>query len=152
MKKSLKVKEISQLFGILGKAGYSQLDDESKIKIWKTVRSMKSVADKFDEDKMAASQEFTPKGDFVLNYQRAQAYEKAEDKSTVNMTEDEYKEFLKEFISFTNLVNKAVEDLGNTEVEIDVYPLDENGLSKLMASNNWDMSQVLLISDFIVEN
>lgn len=151
MKKSIKVVEIAKLYNQLSKTGYSKLNDDDRIKLWKTLRSMKPVVDKFEEDKKAAANDLMPKGDFILKYQRALAYEKIEDKSTVNMTQKEYNQFAQEFKSFTNLVNKAIEELNNTMVEINIYPLDEEGFSRLMASNNWTMEQVLAISDYITE-
>lgn len=151
MKKSIKTVEIAKLYNQLSKTGYSKLSDDDRIKLWKTLRSMKPVVDKFEEDKKAAANDLMPGGDFILKYQRALAYEKAEDKSAVNMTQEEYNQFAQEFKSFTNLVNKAIEDLNNTMVEIDIYPLDEEGFSRLMASNDWTMEQVLAISDYITE-
>ena len=151
MKTSIKNVEIAKLYNQLSKAGYSKLSDDDRIKLWKTLRSMKPVVDKFEEDKKAATNDLMPQGDFILKYQRALAYEKAEDKSTVNMTQEEYKQFAQEFKSFTNLVNKAIDELNNTMVEIDIYPLDEEGFSRLMASNDWTMEQVLAISDYITE-
>ena len=151
MKKSIKVVEIAKLYNQLSKTGYSKLNDDDRIRLWKTLRSMKPVVDKFEEDKKAAANDLMPQGDFILKYQRALAYEKAEDKSTVNMTQEEYNQFAQEFKSFTNLVNKAIEELNNTMVEIDIYPLDEEGFSRLMASNDWTMEQVLAISDYITE-
>lgn len=151
MKKSIKTIEIAKLYNQLSKTGYSKLNDDDRIKLWKTLRSMKPVVDKFEEDKKAAANDLMPEGDFILKYQRALAYEKAEDKSTVNMTQEEYNQFAQEFKSFTNLVNKAIEELNNTMVEIDIYPLDEEGFSRVMASNDWTMKQVLAISDYITE-
>lgn len=151
MKKSIKTVEIAKLYNQLSKTCYSKLNDDDRIKLWKTLRSMKPVVDKFEEDKKAAANDLMPQGDFILKYQKALAYEKAEDKPTVNMTQKEYNQFAQEFKSFTNLVNKAVEDLNNTMVEIDIYPLDEEGFSRLMASNDWTMEQVLAISDYIIE-
>lgn len=152
MKKSIKTVEIVRLFDTLNKAGYSRLSDNDRIKVWKTMRTMKPVVMKYDEDKKAASNDLMPQGDFILRYQKAQDYEKAEDKSTAKMTQEEYADFIKEFTSFANLVNKAIKELGNITAEIDVYPLDEEGFSRLMASNDWTMEQVLLIDDFITEN
>lgn len=151
MKKSIKTVEIAKLYNQLSKTGYSKLSDDDRIKLWKTLRSMKPVVDKFEEDKKAAANDLMPGGDFILKYQRALAYEKVEDKSTVNMTQEEYNQFTQEFKSFTNLVNKAIEELNNTMVEIDIYPLDEEGFNRLMASNDWTMEQVLAISDYITK-
>ena len=50
------------------------------------------------------------------------------------------------------LVDTAVKEFADEEVEIDITPITEETLSRLMASNpDWNMGKTITVSDMIVE-
>ena len=155
MKKTIKTEKVLSAFRVLNTAKYSKMEDEDKIKVWKIARALKPVADKFDEDSKDAAEKFKPSEDFDDNLQKAQEYERlrnaGEDMSKASMGAAEYGEFIKEFQSYNKLVGDAVKEFADKDVEIEFEQLSEDAFGKLMASNEWDMSQVVLLDGIVTE-
>lgn len=157
MKKTLTVKQVVELYKILSGSSYQKLDDDSKINVWKSTRSLKDIASKYSEDVKDAYDKLLPPG-FMDRYHKAQKYEQDIKNGIINIKEvknddkdfKEYHETLKEFIKCSQLIEKAIKELSEIKVEVDVYPLPEEAFGKFMSSNNWSMEQVLTIGDYIV--
>ena len=76
-------------------------------------------------------------------------------KSGDDMTESpmgaaEYSEFIKEFQQYNKTVADAIKEFADKEVELEFDVLTEESFGKLMASNEWDMSQVMAISEIVL--
>jgi hypothetical protein len=63
----------------------------------------------------------------------------------------EYNAFLDKFHAYNKLVNDAVKDFAEKEVELEIDPLTEDAFGKLMASNEWTMEQAVVLGDIITE-
>ena len=141
------------VFNVLKGAAYQKLSDEDKVKVWKAYRTLHPVATKFKEDSRDAAEKLKPEG-MEATLEKAKEYEqkKAKGDTDLPMTEQEYKEFINgDWAKFNQLLSKAVKEFADTEVEVEFEPINEDGFSKLMASNNWTMEQVLIVSEFITE-
>lgn len=151
MKKTLTTKKVAELYQILSKSSYSKLDDEDKIKVWKSTRGLKDIASKYSEDVRDANEKLMP-SDFMDKYKKAKEYEETVVIKKPIISKEEYQAIVKEFTQYSKLIEKAIKEFAETEVEVDVCPLTETAFGKLMASNKWNMEQTLIVSDFIVDN
>ena len=141
------------VFNVLKGAAYQKLSDEDKVKVWKAYRALKPIATKFKEDNKDAAEKLKPEG-MEATLEKAKEYEQKKQKGDTDlpMTEQEYREFINgDWAKFNQLLSKAVKEFADTEVEVEFEPINEDGFSKLMASNNWTMEQVLIVSEFITE-
>lgn len=155
MKKTVKTNEILNMFNILNNAKYGKMADEDKIKVWKIARKLKPVASKFDEDSKDAAEKFKDGiKDFDERLAKAQQYEQAKQqgKPTEDILRDaDYEAFIKDFKDYQKLLNDAVKEFADKEVEVEFDALSEDSFGKLMASNEWTIAQVTTLGDFICE-
>lgn len=144
MKKTVKTEDVLGAWRIISTAKYNKMADEDKVKVWKISRILKPIATKFEEDSKDAADKLKPYEDFEQRFQKAQEYEKAikEDEVTP-MTKEEYSKFIEDLKQYNKLVNNAVREFADKEVEIEFEPLSEEAFGKLMASNDWNMEQVM---------
>lgn len=150
---TIKTKNALEAYTVLNGAKYSKMDDADKIKLWKIVRALKPVATQFEEDRKDATEKFMQEFEnFQENLQKAQEYEKAkqENKEDLPMTDDDYKKFIVDFIKYNKLVSETVNELAETEVEVDINKLSEDAFGKLLASNDWTVDYTTKI-DFVIE-
>lgn len=154
MKKTIKTEKALAAFRVLNTAKYTKMTDEDKIKVWKIARALKPVADKFDDDSKDAAEKFKPTEDFAERLQKAQEFERkqksGEDMTDAPMGAAEYGEFIKEFQQYNKTVADAIKEFADKEVELEFDVLTEESFGKLMASNEWDMSQVMAISEIVL--
>lgn len=154
MKKTIKTEKALAAFRVLNTSKYTKMTDEDKIKVWKIARALKPVADKFEDDSKDAAEKFKPTEDFAERLQKAQEFENkrnaGEDMKDAPMGAAEYSEFIKEFQKYNKTVADAVKEFADKEVELEFDVLTEEAFGKLMASNEWDMSQVMAISEIVL--
>lgn len=151
--KTLKTSDVLTAYNILSGSKYTNLSDADKIKVWKIAREMKPIATKFEEDAKDASEKFRPEGNYDEMFQKAQEYERIlRDKSKEEppISEKEYDKFIETFKNYQNLVNAAINDYANKEVELNFTPLNEESFGKLMSSNDWTIDQSMTLGDIIM--
>lgn len=154
MKKTVKTSEILSVYQIIGKAKYGKMSDDDKVKVWKIARKLKPVATKFEDDTKDASDKMKPYEDFDQNLQKAQEYERLNNdkKPTIDvMSTADYDKFIEDFKEYQKLVNNAVKEFADKEVEIEFDAISEEAFGKLITSNEWTFGQVTLLGDFICE-
>jgi hypothetical protein len=157
MKKlTLTTEKVLAAFNVLSSAKYSKLDDVDKIKVWKITRKLKPVAEKFDDDSKDAAEKMKPSEDFNERLVKAQEYERTIkqpdfDASKLPMGAAEYSKFVDEFKAYQKLVNDTISDFAKKEVEVEIEILSEDAFCKLMASNDWNMAQVVALDEFVGE-
>lgn len=153
-KKTIKTEKVLSAFRVLNTAKYTKMTDEDKIKVWKIARALKPVADKFEDDSKDAAEKFKPTEDFAERLQKAQEFERkrnaGEDMTDAPMGAAEYGEFIKEFQKYNKTVADAVKEFADKEVEVEFDVLTEDAFGKLMASNEWEVSQVIEIGQIIL--
>jgi hypothetical protein len=154
MKMKTNVEKVAQVYDILNAAKYSKLNDDERIELWKITRAMKPVALKLKEDIQDAAQHMKPSDDFDQRLAIARQYEQAQrdGKEFDKLNKEDYDAFIHEWREYSKLVDTAVKEFADEEVEIDIEPISEETLSRLMASNpDWNMGKTITVSDMIVE-
>ena len=154
MIKKTKAENVAQVYNILNAAKYSKLNDDERIALWKITRSMKPVALKLKDDIQDAAQHMKPSDDFDRRLTIARQYEQAQrdGKEFDKLSKEDYDAFIQEWREYSKLVDTAVKEFADEEVEIDITPITEETLSRLMASNpDWNMGKTITVSDMIVE-
>ena len=154
MRKKMKAESVAQVYNILNAAKYSKLNNEERIALWKITRAMKPVATKLKDDIQDAAQHMKPSDDFDQRLALARQYEQAQrdGKEFDKLSKEDYDAFIKEWTNYSKLVDTAVKEFADENVEIDIEPITEETLSRLMASNDsWTMEKAVIVSDIIMQ-
>ena len=154
MKKvKIKTEKALEVYNILKGASYQKLSDEDKVKVWKAYRALHPVATKFEDDSKDAAEKLKPEGlDETLEKAKDYEQKKRKGDSDLPMTEEEYLAFINgDWAKFNELLAEAVKEFADAEVEVEFETLSEEGFAKLMASNDWRMEQVRIVSEFITD-
>ena len=156
MKEMIKTKEILAAYNVLNAAKYGSLDDADKIKVWKIARALKPIAKKFEEDSEDAAKKLKPEmeGGFDEKLMKAQEYEKMvrdpkADMKNLPMGAAEYDAFIAEFKKYQKLVDDAIKDFAEKDVEVEFEAIEEEAFGKLMASNEWTIERAVTLSEII---
>lgn len=148
--KSINVKtaDIVAAYRVLDGAKYQKLGDEDKVRLWKISRKLSPVAQKYQENVEDAKRRLLPSEDFPEKLVKAQEYEKLKEQGIkeLPMTAEEYVETVKMFHSYTSLLEKALKEYTEEPVTLEIEPLSESAFGRLMASNDWTLSQVDLLA------
>lgn len=153
-KQTIKTEKVLNAYRVLSTAKYSKMADEDKIKVWKIARTLKPVADKFDDDSKDAAEKFKPSEDFDERLANAQEFERLRRDENADMTKAkigaaEYGKFVEEFQKYNKLVGDAIKDFADKDVEVEFEKLSEDAFGKLMASNELTMEQTIMIGSII---
>lgn len=148
----MKTIEIVEAYKILSQAKYQKMSDDGKIKVWKITRQLRPIALQFEEEQNDAKEKLIPSEDFMQKLQKAQQYELSlKNKDIIpNISKEEYEKFIQEFIKYNNIINDALKEISEKEVNLIFEKISEEEFGKLMASNDWNMDQVNKI-EFIVK-
>lgn len=153
MKKTIKTKDLHAAYVVLSSAKFGKMDDADKIKLWKIGRTLKPIAMKFEEDKNSAIEKLKPEG-FDERAQAANEFQQAQqsnniDASKLKMGPEEFNAFVLEANNYNKLVDDAVKEYAEAEVEIDIEPLTEDAFGKLMASNELTLGKAVMLADIV---
>lgn len=158
MKKSIKTEAILVAYNVLKGAKYQKVDSKDIIKIFHIAQALKPIALKMEEVSKDASDTLKPEieGGFDEMLSKAQEYERIirNPKSSANklpMGPAEYEAFITKFKEYQKLVADAVNKFAEAEREIELEPLKEETFSDLIASNDWNMEQILALAEIIKE-
>lgn len=154
MKKKEKTSLILTIYNVLSKAKYGQMADEDKIRIWKIARVLKPYAIKFEEDSRDAAEKFKPYDEFSEDLQKAQAFERLRntggDMEQSAMGAAEYEQFIEAFKKYNRLVNDAVSEFAEKEVELEFECIGEDAFGKLISSNEWTVEQTIELGEVVM--
>jgi hypothetical protein len=154
MIKKTKAENVAQVYNILNAAKYSKLNDDERIALWKITRALKPVATKLKDDIQDAAQHMKPSDDFDQRLATARQYEQAQrdGKEFDKLRKEDYDAFIHEWRNYSKLVDTAVNEFADEDVEINIEPITEETLSRLMASNeSWTMEKAVIVSDMIMQ-
>ena len=153
MKKTVKTNEVVVVFNLLKNAKYTKMSDADKIAAWKIFKAIKPIASSFIEDVNDAKQKMIPYEMFLEDLRRAQAYElaKANQETFDDMSDDEYKKFINQLAKYNQVVNQAVKEYAEKDIELEFEPLTADALDQLRLSNDWTFSQADSIENFVCE-
>lgn len=155
-KKTINTEKVLNAYRVLSTAKYNKMDDGDKIKVWKIARTLKPVADKFEDDSNDAAEKMKPSEDFDERLAKAQEYERTIEQTDFDaqklpMGAAEYSKFIEEFNAYQKLVNNTISDFAKKEVEVEIETISEDAFGKLMASNDWNMAQVVALGGIVTE-
>lgn len=146
----MKTIEIVEAYKTLSQAKYQKMNDDGKVKVWKITRLLRPIVVQFEEDFQDAKQKFIPDNEFMVRFGKAIQYEQdKKNKKTSQITDEEYQTIVKEYNEYNSLVNKAIKEFSEKEVELNFEHLSEDDFEKLIASNDWTISQLENI-EFII--
>ncbi len=146
----MKTIEIVEAYKTLSQAKYQKMNDDGKVKVWKITRLLRPIVVQFEEDFQDAKQKFIPDNEFMVRFGKAIQYEQdKKNKKTSQITDEEYQAIVKEYNEYNSLVNKAIKEFSEKEVELNFEHLSEDDFEKLIASNDWTISQLENI-EFII--
>ena len=115
---------------------------------------MKPVRLKLKDDIQDAAQHMKSSDDFDRRLTIARQYEQAlrDGKEFDKLSKEDYDAFIREWKDYSKLVDTAVKEFAYEDVEIDIEPITEETLSRLMASNDsWTMERAVTVSDMIMQ-
>jgi hypothetical protein len=152
--KSFKLKtiEIVNASKLLDEAKYTELSDTDKVKLWKISRKFSSIAEKYKAEEADANKKLITSVDFFKDVQRAIQYQNEIDNGEENpcMIKEEHDKIAQEYNKQQRLVNEALKELQEKVEEIEIDMLSEEGIGKLMSSNDWKIKELEPIS-FLIE-
>jgi len=153
MKKvTLKASKVQEVYNVLKGAKYGKMADQDKVKVFKAVCKMKSVANDIDGQMKDAAESMKPEGfdEAVVRFNETQDRQRAGQKDNLPMTPEEAVDFVYKTLNpYNKLIADATKEAGDKEVELEFEPLSEDGLMKLMDSNDWTFEHAALIGDVI---
>lgn len=134
--KAVKVNDAVTAFRLINPAKLTKMETEERFAVILATRQLKKVATDFDELVKDAQEKLKPEGfDKIV--------EKVQGKKELTSSEQET---LKKY-------NKDVTDCVQTEldkeVEFDFKPLSEDALGRFVESNDFSVSEIMLIGDVI---
>lgn len=145
----MKVSKIAEAYNVLSGAKISKCEDGEKVAVWKVCHAIKKKAEEYQEACKDATEKFNDIEDYESKMQKALEYEKKKGEDC-KMSAEEYKAFVEEYARIHGLVDSAVRELGDADVELE-KGLSEEAFGRLLASNpDWDMKQIEVVSDVIL--
>ena len=132
----MKTETILSLYTLLNTAKLTNLDDTDKINIIKFVRKIKPVYTQFEDAKNDALEK--AKGEDHNKYIQMLQQWQREGKETT-LSEEDRISVNTYFGNYEKLVTETLKDILEKEVEIEFDKLSEDGFTKLMASNDWNV-------------
>jgi len=150
MTKTFKTSEVAAAYAVLAAAKYSKLEDADKIKVWKVARALKPVAIKFDEDSRELAEKLKPEG-YDERVAKAQTFEKAlRTKGDTGIGPAEYTTIIEEIGRYRQSCEQGLAEDAAREVELTFDPISEDTFAKLLASNDWNMTAAIAVSEICV--
>ena len=153
MKKTVKTSVVIDVYNFIKDAKFSKMDDADKVAMWKICKVIKPIGEAFVKDTEDARESFIPYEGFMEDLSKARLYEMAKQKKEPykDMSDEEYKKFIGEWVKYNNLIGKAIEDIIKKDIELEFDPLSKEGLEQLMLSNDWTFNQGELIESLVCE-
>lgn len=135
----MKVKEIVTAYKVLGDAKVTKLEESEVIKIVKARKSMRSIAEDYEQFLKDVQEKFKPENwDDVQ--QKVQQWQQEGENTT--LTEEERMTVNRALIEYTKKVDSAVKDELEKEVDINIEKLKEESLTKLIIENDWELKKL----------
>ena len=135
----MKVKEIVTAYKVLGNAKVTKLEESEVIKIVKARKSMRSIAEDYEQFLKDVQEKFKPENwDDVQ--QKVQQWQQEGENTT--LTEEERMTVNRALIEYTKKVDSAVKDELEKEVDINIEKLKEESLTKLIIENDWELKKL----------
>lgn len=132
------VKKIAEAYAVLGKVKVTTLEDKEVMKVIKMRKAMRQTAEDYNAFLQDAQEKFKPEN-FDETIRKAEAEWKT-------MTEQQRKEANQMVAEYNKKVADAVKPEAEKEVEIELEPLSDDSLSKLMKENSLTVAEAEIIA------
>ena len=154
-KMTIKTEKVLAAHRVLSASKYQKLSDDDKIKVFKICVALKPIAKKFEEDSKDAAEKLKPCEDHDQKLQQAQEYERVTrdpkgDASTLEMGAAEYNDFIKLMQKYGKLVNEAMKEESEKEVEVEFEKISQEAFIKLMNSNDWTFTEAEAVGEIVM--
>lgn len=128
--------DIVTAYRLINTAKLGKMEDAEKFAIIKAVRQLKKVGTDFDDFLKDAQERLKPEGfDKIVGKIQSKEELASDEQSAL----DKYNKDVAECLS---------EELGK-EIELDFEPLSEEAVGRFIASNDFNVSEILAVSDVI---
>lgn len=138
MKKTLKTEAIVEVYNRLKSAKVSKMEDAEKFAVVKAMRVFRPIADGFAAFVDDAREKLRPE-----NFEEIQ--HKIQHVDT--LSEEERNAVNAQVDAYARSINECILDEARKEVDLEFEPLSEEALSRLAASNDFDISTILFLGD-----
>lgn len=145
--------DLMNVWNLLNGAKFGKMESKEKIKFVRILCVLKPEADAFTAFRETAVNKLTEEHpDFNERLQKAQDYEKAvKEKATeLPMTEQEYKDFVKEVTEFNKAVDSTIKEELEKEVDVKYDRLSDEGFAGLCDSNDFTGEQAIMLMGVLV--
>ena len=139
----LKTKEVAEAYNIISAAKYQKLSDDDKVRVWRISRKLCPVAEQYEKDVEDAKIKLLPTEDFPQRLQVALQYQSIKDAGGEDfpISQEEFNRTAADWNSYNGLLNKALKEIAEKTVAIEIEPVTEEAFGRLMASNDWSFAQ-----------
>ena len=147
----LKTKEVAEAYNIISAAKYQKLSDDDKVRVWRVSRKLCPVAEQYKKEVEDAKIKLLPTEDFPQRLQVALQYQSIKDagREDFPISQEEFNRTAAEWNSYNGLLNKALKEIAEKTVTIEIEPVTEEAFGRLMASNDWSFAQAGVL-EFII--
>lgn len=133
-----KTYKIVTAFRLVNNAKISKMEDTEKFALIKAVRQLRKVANEFDDNLKDAQERLKPEGfDAIVEKVQSEKELTAEESASLEKYNKDVTACLKEEL--------------DKEIETEFEPLSEEAIGRFIASNDFEVSEVMAISDVIGE-
>lgn len=133
------VKSIVSAYNVLGEAKVSKLEESEVIKVVKTRKAMRPIADDYEAFLKDCQEKFKPEGWDEIQKKLQQWQQEGEN---TTLTEAERIELNKAVIGYQKKIDAALKDELKREVELNIEPLKEESATKLLLENGWELKKL----------
>lgn len=144
----MKVKEVVNAYSSLNSAKMTKMEDGSKFKVIKALRSVKKVNSEYD-DFLKDAQEKLKGDEFEEMKEKAQKWQEDGDKT--NLSLNERLEINKFFTKYNESVSKCMKEEDEKEVDLDYEKLTEDEFKLFVASNDFDVQTMAIMQDVLMD-
>ena len=133
--------DVTKVWATIKGSKFGKMPGDGKIKFVNIIAKLAPVMDAYDKYRETIVTKLQEEHDgFAEKMEVAQAYERWKqngDGEQPKMTEQEYQDFVREVMEYNKVVNKALEDKGNEEVDVKIDKLTSTEFGCFLDSNDF---------------
>ena len=133
------IKQVVEAYKVLGEAKVTKLEESEVIKVVKTRKAMRPVADEYEAFLKDCQEKFKPEGWDEIQSD-LQKWQQEGEKTT--LSEERRIGLNKAIIGYQMKIDKALKDELEKEVEVNIEALKEDSATKLLVENGWELKKL----------
>lgn len=143
----LKTQTVVAAFGHVNSAKLTKLEEKEKYQVIKIARRLKPVATAYEEFRQDAHEKLRPEN-FDEMQRKIIRWQEEGEKTTLTL--DERKEINAFLTDFNRSLEQCLKEESEKEQELDYTPLSEEAFARFLASNDFDVSTAMLLSEVMM--